>query len=590
VDNYPWVTAVHYLEQMEALHAVALDVINYRELINQWLESLGNDPKGIPQDLLYWIRHCEGGKTTQRIQDLLLLIRSYGYLIDTYKISSIAILRHPQAEWEDEVLITVGQSKSVEVRLIGGFRLSVIKARLLSCLKLAAREPYYIFPILRTKFFGLSSPHKPGVSDQEISIQICSSDQKIIEDTLPIMKALKARGYDPVALLWRASAAAVTFQQEGVRAEQLETYVPWAAIWEASYRVWVTWRRARRRRHEFLALPGLQYHKIALGPLLWPSMQAFFGEELAQRYRLQQAAIKYFASHSPRAIRPWGGGAHPEGDIVSKSSQGNQRPLFIYWFWLFFENPHLSDFSFGDYFLVAGDNQKEFLEKHGVPSDRIMPVGLSRYDHLPSFREDFSPSQSRAYLNVPADYQYYILFDSSYMLRGYITIREQSLVTTSLLKFAQEHPYVALLIKPHPAHCSEWLECLIDYYSLPNVFLTNKNMLPYHALNAADLLITKFSTIGLEAMLFKKPVVSILLDGEERFRMYGDAVEPVNTVEDLNRLLSMLVSDTGRRADWEENQKKKQARFLKGYFGDSIANSAQRGAEALDRLLAKKNN
>ena len=171
-------TAVCYLEQMESLHTVAFDVINYRELINQWLESLGNDPKGIPQDLLYWIRHCEGGKTTQRIQDLLLLIRSYGYLIDTYKISSIVILRHPQAEWEDEVLIKVGQSKSVEVRIIGGFRLSIIKARLLSCLKLAAREPYYIFPILRAKFFGLSSPHKPGISEQEIIIQICSSDQK----------------------------------------------------------------------------------------------------------------------------------------------------------------------------------------------------------------------------------------------------------------------------------------------------------------------------------------------------------------------------------------------------------------------------
>ena len=119
--------------------------------------------------------------------------------------------------------------------------------------------------------------------------------------------------------------------------------------------------------------------------------------------------------------------------------------------------------------------------------------------------------------------------------------------------------------------------------------LIDKNMLPYHALNAADLLITKFSTIALEAMLFKKPVVSILLDGEERFRMYGDAVETVNTVEALSGLLTMLVSDANRRADWEENQKINQARFLKGYFGDSIANSAQRGAEAVDTLLSIKN-
>ena len=81
MEKYPWVAEVCYLEQMESFYAVAFDVIKYLELINQWLESLGNDPKGIPQELLYWIRHCEGGKTTQRIQDLLLLIRSYQYLI-----------------------------------------------------------------------------------------------------------------------------------------------------------------------------------------------------------------------------------------------------------------------------------------------------------------------------------------------------------------------------------------------------------------------------------------------------------------------------------------------------------------------------
>ena len=153
-EKYPWVEAVCYLEQMESLYAVAADVIKYLELINQWLESLGNDPKGIPKELLFWIRACEGGKTTQRIQDLLLLIRSYRYLLDTYNISSIIILSHPQTEWEDDVLIKVGQSKGIEVRIIGRFRLSILKAKLLSWMKLLAREPYYISYILLAKLRG----------------------------------------------------------------------------------------------------------------------------------------------------------------------------------------------------------------------------------------------------------------------------------------------------------------------------------------------------------------------------------------------------------------------------------------------------
>jgi hypothetical protein len=145
VKKYPWVAEVCYLEQMESFFVVASDVITYLALINQWLEALGNDPRGIPKELLFWIRHCEGGKTTQRLQDLLLLIRSYQYLLDTYHITSIIILSHPAAAWEDDILIKVGQQRGVKVRIIGRFSLKFFKEKLRSWIKLLAREPYYIF-------------------------------------------------------------------------------------------------------------------------------------------------------------------------------------------------------------------------------------------------------------------------------------------------------------------------------------------------------------------------------------------------------------------------------------------------------------
>ena len=122
------------------------------------------------------------------------------------------------------------------------------------------------------------------------------------------------------------------------------------------------------------------------------------------------------------------------------------------------------------------------------------------------------------------------------------------------------------MIKPHPAHRPGWLEGLVDYFALKNVSLLDKSMEPYHALNAANVLITKFSTIALEAMLFKRPVVSILLDGGERFRIYGDAVECVNSLEVLQEILIMIISDANRRGSWVKNQMKNQARFLKHYF------------------------
>ncbi len=585
IGKYSWVAEVCYLEKMESLFAVAADVIKYLELINQWLASLGNNPEGVPEELLFWLRVCEGGVTTQRIQDLLLLIRSYEYLIDTFNISSVIILSHPQKEWEDDVLTKVGQSKGAEVRIIGHLSLSILKGKLLSMMKLLAREPYYILSILRDKFWRGVRFHKPQISGKEIVIQMCIPHDKFVEHTILSMKALKNQGYDPVALLWRASKAAVKFKQEGLWVEKLETFVPMTCIYDAPWRVWLTWRQARLRRHEFLAHSGLQYRNIPLGPLLWPSVVSFFWEELPQRYRLRQAAKQYFTSHSPLAIRLWGGGTLAEGRIVSISLNDKQRPLVFLWLGALMEDPYY-EVPPTDLFLVDGDYQVNYLNERGIPAQRIVTVGLSRYDYLPTFRKEYSPSQSKTYLNIPQVYQYYILFDPNYTLRGYLTLQEQSLVTEALLRFTREQSSLALMIKPHPAHSPGWLEELVKDFSLPNVYVIEKEMLPYHALNAADLVITKVSTLALDAMLFGKPVISILLDGEERFRVYGDAVERANSLEALNKILTMMISDTGKRADWVKNQRKNQEYFLKNYFGNIIFDSAKMGAEALDKFIS----
>ena len=463
-----------------------------------------------------------------------------------------------------------------------------MKAKLLDWIKLVAREPYYISYILLAKMREYLRPDQATNLGKRNSCATLQFRRQHIGNIVPLMKALKKRGYSPVALHWRASKARETIQQEGLGAAELETFCPGAALWSAPFRVWRTWRQASRRRHEFFGHGDLHYGDIPLGPLLWPSMQAFFWEEMAQRYRLQQAAKQYFAGHTPKAMRVWGGGVLPEGAIVLKSLKDNQKPLNFFWIMNYFDDPYMLNYAAIDLFLASGDSQKKYLEKVGVPARRIVSVGLSRYDHLADFQKDYSPFQSRAYLNIPQDFQNYILFDSNYPLRGYLTIQELSLVTNALLNFAREHPSVALMIKPHPAHRHDWLEDFIDYFSLPNVYLIDKNMLPFHALNAADLLITKFSTIALEAMLFKRPVVSILLDGGERFRIYGDAVECANSVEALHEILTMMVGDASRRANpWVKNQLENQAKFLKYYFGNSIAESAQIGAEALDKLLKK---
>jgi hypothetical protein len=175
---------------------------------------------------------------------------------------------------------------------------------------------------------------------------------------------------------------------------------------------------------------------------------------------------------------------------VLKNLYKTPRPLIFNWFFgTFHDNLYKSMLSSIDLFLAAGQAQKKYLERHGVPPERIALVGMSRYDHLYTFKKEFNKSHSLSFLNIPDDFSYYILFDPNATLRGYLSAQEQLSVTKTLLEFAGQHPEVALLVKPHPSQRSGTQEGLIDSFSLPNVFLIEKKMLRYYALNAADLLI-----------------------------------------------------------------------------------------------------
>lgn len=589
VKKYHWVSDVSWIDQMESFYHVANDVIKFLDVVNQWLESLGDDKCSIPKELLFWIRHCEGVMTTQRIQDALLLIRSHLQLLETYHIGSVVILCHPGMHWEDDVLIQTAKSRGINVWIIGCSRTSVLIGKIATSLKAPAKEFYSIFRFIRVKLRNCFEFRNDEISDKEIVFQLCSSAYKHVENILSIMKALKNISYNPVALCWQAYKGAEQVREEGLQVEELEKWTPISSIWSSTFLSYQAWKRAMAKRQQFLAHPELQYQGVSLGSLLWPSVKYFFGGELAQRYRYFLGIKKYLDSHFPLAIKLWGGGILIEGDIVVKYLKRREnRPLFFYYFWVFFDDPYDSQMEYIDLFLATGELQKKYLERLGVASNKIALVGMSRYDHIWDFRKYHSKEQSLSYLNIPSIYSIFILYDPNVILRGYLTISEQAQVTEFLLDFAKKHSSMALLIKPHPSHSSGMVESLISSYSLQNVFLIDKSMLPYHVLNVADFLITKFSTIGIEAMIFECPIISVLLDSEERFKIYEDAAEYITTVADLNKLLIELVNNASIRFQWTRKQIEKQKLFLKNFLGENTQNSSIIAANEINSFLEKQ--
>jgi hypothetical protein len=593
--KHSWVADVCWIEKMETFYDVAEDVLGFLDIINLWLASFGDDQKGIPKELLFWIRHCEGGMTSQRIQDLLLLIWSYQEIIESHNIQGIILLKHPGMEWEDDVFLQTVRTLGIsDIQTLGDYGKS-LKKQFLSFLKSAFREPYYISNILRTKF--RNAFRRPDTRrEKEVVFQLFGSALKHVENTVPLMKALKEKGYAPVALCWNAEkyakkSGAVQVREQGLSADELERFMPFYALIDAPLRLLRTWKKVRQNRQAFLTHPKLRYHSVRLGELLWPSVTYFFSKEILLRYRLREAMRQYFLSHSPLAVKVWGGMEFFESITVLDALKNRDETVVVDGFIaaVGFDWPYFCNDNLADVLLVAGESRKNFLIRNHVPSEQIAVIGGYRYDDLIQFRNTHSPQNSRSFLKIPLTYDLYILFDSNKILRGFMASQEQARITRTLLDFCKAYQNVALMIKPHPGHHPGILESIVESYSLKNVFFIDQTMLPYHAINASDAVITRISAIGTEVMLFEHLLVPVLFNGEKKFEIYGKASETLTNSEMLTHFLSRFAEDKAFREQRTKAAMEKQNAFLEQNLSTGLPQLAsQRGADAIDRFIKQK--
>ena len=586
VEKYQWAGTVCFIEQMESFYNVADDVIRFLNIINIWLESLGDAQRGIPGELLFWIRHAEGGMTTQRIQDLLLLVRSYLHLIDNYKIGRIIILGHNHTYWEDSILTQTARARGIDIQIVGNFCIDAFKRKMTEYFKTIAIEIYYILNIFRVKIRNVLTLKRCDNFEKEIIVQPCGPRPKHLQYVIPLMEAINKKGYDTVALCWQMSRGVNRIRNENLYVEELESWLPISAIWKGSFGTFLVWAKAILKRKEFMLNQALQYQSVSIAKLLWPSFFFFFIGELPPRYRLMVAAKKYFEVHSPLAVR-FCTTILPGSLIPFRCLQKNNRPIIFHQPWPT-DSPYHHHLIPIDLVFALDDKHKEALEREGFPANNIVIIGKLNRNEVINFKKKCSQKQSLAYLKIPLTYSMYLFYDPGYILRGHSAPSEQASVTECLLDFVKTNPSIALIIKPHPSHHSGILESQIESYSLENVFLINSKTLPNHCLNAADLLITKYSTIGIEAMYLERPVISVILDGEARFKVFGNSAEYISTIEELRKLLSLLINDENYRVQWTSNLKQRAVNYLNLYDYKLSNSPYELIAEAVDIFIKEK--
>ena len=123
---------------------------------------------------------------------------------------------------------------------------------------------------------------------------------------------------------------------------------------------------------------------------------------------------------------------------------------------------------------------------------------------------------------------------------------------SSLLDVASKLKSIQLFIKPHPADNVELLGDLIADYRCANTHLLDKNTDIYYHLATSELLIFVGSTLSLESLYFKRPVLCINYDFfDNRYPYsYHEGYSEAKKPTDLNRLI-MNSLQNGKSKNWD---------------------------------------
>jgi hypothetical protein len=570
---------VRFVERMESIFSVAGDVLRLREIINGWLRDTAAGT-GIQPYLMEWVRWSEGGDTTQRLQDAVLLVNSYHDLLAD-GVTAVVMTRGHASAFEDALLIATAEARGLPVRIVRedpgvGLRYRVER-------RIGSRYRTVFLPLAVVTWFRLvklavascmaRNDKTRLVAGPTVSFLIGQNAPKHVANARGVMAQL-ARGSDarPRGLCFEASGAHAVLHEAGLGSLRLEGLVRWPTLLRVLKQRRALLDKAACAHGGFVSLPELNHRDVNLGPALWPYVQLFLSRDLAIRLVCQEALRSYFQREQPLALRTWGENIVEFGLIAYEILHDPtmypyaRRPLiFDYPVGLMAPNPYLDCTRIPDRIFVSGELDRVMYADHGAPAANIVVAGFGRAGELAEFRNATTRDKSRRQLGLASPPAYSIFYVPSGVLRGYMSAQEHVRMASSLIALARGRSDCELLIKPHPSESMASWDMLLQELGGPGkaVRLIDKEVSALHCVNAADLVVTKFSTVALEAMELDRPVISVALDAETRFQgIFEESVVKMSDCESLTAFVTELFDAPDRFAAWVQERRVIQRQFL----------------------------
>ena len=561
-----------HMEKTISLFDVSDDVIRITDEVNQWFKKYSYLYNESTKGLVYFLRHVEGGKTTQRMQDICILVKSYTAVLEEHRIDSIVVVGTIDP-FTTNVLIQVAEHMNIPVEFENSMLWVLIP---LEHLKQKGYDYLYLIReivhlIKRKLLIGLSATKqftKKGINST-VAIQMCGDGNKHYGHIEPLLSGFTSIGLSPTIITWNASDSARKFEKNKCFVIQLERYISIKNLLLGIFGVISLTNKIHHNKDGFMKRHPIEYRGINLNKLLWPSMVHLIMAKLFSRI-MQRKALRYILQYNTyNMIKPWGAQALSEGRIFVEEAKRVSDPILIsYEHGIAGISPYFDRLNTSTYQFLNGNIEKDiYINNYKMAPDYLIPVGQVRYSGLKEFRKNYSKEDSKNILGIDSKYDFTIAIDFPIFSRGsqsYIEL--MSLV--KLIKNLALRSQICILVKPHPGSDKKVLNRLFPgdgSSQSSNIIIVDKGNLPYHTLNACDILITKYSAVGIEAMIFKKIVISMLYDNEAKRKLYGGGAEYFlnneSALEYLDNILKPGFIDQERA-----RSEKAQIKFLKDYF------------------------
>jgi hypothetical protein len=308
---------------------------------------------------------------------------------------------------------------------------------------------------------------------------------------------------------------------------------------------------------------------VNFSSLLAKQVLHYLQHEFHNRALLYLAVSEYLKYHRPSAIKCMGANMLDHGMVMyetfKKSLPVEHQPLFFHYpVGLAWPVPFRNTSRSPDLIMVSGELDVDIYK--GMLGDHadIKIIGFGKNSEIPGFKKQHDFRDSMKHLGISAVKRFNAFYVSSGVIRGFVSSGEHYALACLLIQYAMNHRDFHLIIKPHPSELVHVWKSILESHGNPqSVTLARQSINPYHCVNVCNLVITKFSTLAVEAMEFEKPVITVALDGERNFvDIFEDAVEKFYDTGSLVSRLNEITASPDKFEHWKKQRINIQNEYL----------------------------